>query len=259
MSDQELAQSNRGARLAGRVAVITGGARGQGLSHGERLAADGATVVLADVLDIDGEKAASRLAEAGLAVAYVHLDVTSAEQWQNVLTDVVDRHGRLDILVNNAGVVRLEGLLDESEAGWQTVTAVNQTGVFLGMKHAVPFMVSGGGGSIVNIASVWGLVGTQDHIAYLASKGAVIAMTKGVAASFGTQGIRANTVCPGLVDTPMAAVETDESNDEAIAASALRRIAQPREISEAVAFLASDASSYITGTDLVVDGGVMAQ
>jgi NAD(P)-dependent dehydrogenase (short-subunit alcohol dehydrogenase family) len=247
------------APLSGRVAVVTGAARGQGLSHGKRLALDGAAVILTDVLDQEGERAAAQLRAMGCTVEYAHLDVTSAGQWEAVLSDVHARYGRLDVLVNNAGVVRLEGLLDETEKGWSSVIDVNQKGVFLGMKHAVPFMAQSGGGSIVNIASVWGLAGALDHIAYLASKGAVIAMTKGVAVTYGAAGIRANTICPGLVDTEMALVETEESNREAIAASALGRMAQPGEVSEAVAFLASDASSYITGIDLPVDGGVLAQ
>jgi NAD(P)-dependent dehydrogenase (short-subunit alcohol dehydrogenase family) len=245
--------------LSGRVALVTGGARGQGISHARRLAAEGAVVVIADVLDPVGVEAARELQATGYTADYQHLDVTSEGDWTEALAGIERKYGRLDVLVNNAGIVRLEGLLDETEAGWDAVINVNQKGVFLGMKHAVPLMKRNGGGSIINIASVWGLAGAKDHIAYLASKGAIIAMTKGVAISHGGDGIRANTICPGLVDTEMAMVETDESNQEAIDASVLGRMADPEEISEAVAFLASDQSSYITGVDLPVDGGVMAQ
>jgi NAD(P)-dependent dehydrogenase (short-subunit alcohol dehydrogenase family) len=246
-------------RLAGKVVIISGGARGQGASHAALLAREGAQVIIGDVLDEEGGRHAAELRSEGLEVSHTRLDVTRAADWEACVALAERQHGSLDVLVNNAGIVRLEGITDETEEGWSKVIAVNQTGVFLGMKHAIPAMRRNGGGSIINISSVWGLVGARDHIAYIASKGAVAVMTKCAAVSYAEDNIRANSICPGLVMTPMAELETDESNEEAIAASVMKRPAEPREISAGVLFLASDESSYVTGTELVIDGGVLAQ
>jgi NAD(P)-dependent dehydrogenase (short-subunit alcohol dehydrogenase family) len=246
-------------RLMGKVALISGGARGQGASHAEMLAREGAKVMIGDVLEEEGTRRAEELTAEGRDVAFARLDVTQADQWQAAVERVESAFGSLDVLVNNAGIVRLEGITDETEEGWSRVIAVNQTGVFLGMKHAIPAMQRAGGGSIINISSVWGLVGAPDHIAYIASKGAVTVMTKSAAVSYAADNIRANSICPGLVMTAMADVETDESNREAIEQSVLKRPAEAHEISNGVLFLASDESSYITGSELVIDGGVLAQ
>jgi NAD(P)-dependent dehydrogenase (short-subunit alcohol dehydrogenase family) len=246
-------------RLAGKVALISGGARGQGASHGELFAEEGATVVLADVLDDEGAAAAAGLVDRGLDVSFAHLDVTSAGDWASVVADIEGRHGRLDILVNNAGILGMPSILDETEEHWNQVIAVNQTGVFLGMQAAIPAMQRSGGGSIINTSSIWGLVGAEEYIAYQASKGAVALMSKSAALTHVGDGIRVNSVCPGLVLTPMSAEEGPEVEKAVAEATPMKRGAQPREISYGVLYLASDESSYVTGTDLVIDGGFLAQ
>jgi 3alpha(or 20beta)-hydroxysteroid dehydrogenase len=238
-------------RLAGRTALITGGARGQGAAHGRRLAEEGAAVLLADILDDLGEQHARDLRDAGHDVRYVHLDVTDPGQWDAAVRVA----GRLDVLVNNAGVVRVAPVVEETDDGWHTTMAVNATGVFYGMRAAIPAMRRSGGGSIVNIASIYGPVGAPGYVAYTASKGAVIAMTKVAALEHAQHGIRVNAICPGPVRTPMSAEEGDASVD----VTPLRRRAEPAEISAAVAFLASDDAVYVTGAELAVDGGYLAR
>jgi NAD(P)-dependent dehydrogenase (short-subunit alcohol dehydrogenase family) len=238
-------------RLAGKAALITGGARGQGAAHGRRLAEEGARVLLADILDDLGEQHASDLRAAGHDVAYRHLDVTNPQQWSAAVTSA----GRLDILVNNAGVVRVAPVVEESDGGWQTTLAVNATGVFYGMRAAIPALRRAGGGAIVNIASIYGPVGAPGYVAYCASKGAVIAMTKVAALEHAQDGIRVNAICPGPVRTPMS----EEEGDASVDVTPLGRRAEPSEISAAVAFLASDDAAYITGAELAVDGGYLAR
>ncbi len=242
-------------RLAGKAALITGGARGQGAAHGRRLAEEGAAVLLVDVLDDRGEQHASDLRAAGHDVHYRRLDVTDAGQWSAGVGEAEARFGRLDVLVNNAGVVRVAPLVDESDDGWQTTMAVNSTGVFYGMRAAIPAMLRAGGGSIVNIASIYGPVGAPGYVAYTASKGAVIAMTKVAALEHAAHGIRVNAICPGPVRTPMS----EEEGDASVDVTPLRRRAEPEEISAAVAFLASDDAVYITGAEIAVDGGYLAR
>jgi 3alpha(or 20beta)-hydroxysteroid dehydrogenase len=238
-------------RLAGRTALITGGARGQGAAHGRRLAEEGAAVLLADILDDLGEQHARDLRDAGHDVRYVHLDVTDPGQWDAAVRVA----GRLDVLVNNAGVVRVAPVVEETDDGWQTTMAVNATGVFYGMRAAIPAMRRSGGGSIVNIASIYGPVGAPGYVAYTASKGAVIAMTKVAALEHAQHGIRVNAICPGPVRTPMS----EEEGDASVDVTPLRRRAEPAEISAAVAFLASDDAVYVTGAELAVDGGYLAR
>jgi 3alpha(or 20beta)-hydroxysteroid dehydrogenase len=239
------------ARLAGKTALISGGARGQGAAHGRRLAEEGAAVLLADILDELGEEHARALRDAGLDVQFAHLDVTDPRQWDAA----VGRLGELDILVNNAGVVRVAPIVEESDDGWSTTMAVNATGVFYGMRAAIPAMRRNGGGSIVNIASIYGPVGAPGYVAYTASKGAVLAMTKVAALEHAQHGIRVNAICPGPVRTPMS----EEEGDASVDITPLRRRAEPEEISAAVAFLASDDAVYITGAELAVDGGYLAR
>ncbi len=246
-------------RLAGKVALISGGARGQGAAHGELFAEEGAIVFLADVLDDEGAATASQLADRGLDVSYVHLDVTQDADWRSVIADIESKHGRLDVLVNNAGILGMPSILDETEDHWNQVIAVNQTGPFLGMRAAIPAMQRSGGGSIINTSSIWGLVGAEEYIAYQATKGAVALMSKSVALTHVGDGIRVNSVCPGLVLTPMSAEEGPEVEEAVAAATPMQRGAQSREISYGVLFLASDESSYVTGTELIIDGGFLAQ
>ncbi|HET8949056.1 MAG TPA: glucose 1-dehydrogenase [Solirubrobacteraceae bacterium] len=243
------------ARLAGKAALITGGARGQGASHGRRLAEEGASVLLADVRDDLGERHARDLRAAGHDVAFLHLDVTDPEHWTAAVGAAEERFGHLDVLVNNAGVVRVAPTVDESDDGWHTTMAVNSTGVFYGMRAAIPAMRRNGGGSIVNVASIYGPVGAPGYIAYTASKGAVIAMTKVAALEHAAHRIRVNAICPGPVRTPMS----EEEGDASVDVTPLRRRAEPEEISAAVAFLASDDAVYITGAELAVDGGYLAR
>jgi len=237
-----------------KVVLITGGARGQGASHAERLAGDGARVVIADVLDDAGEAVAARLRGAGLVVHYEHLDVTSPDGWARVVAAVESRHGQLDVLVNNAGIVHVTSVADETLDAWNAVMAVNATGVFLGMRAAIPTMRRGGAGSIINVSSIFGVVGAVGYVAYAASKAAVIAMTKTAALELAADGIRVNAICPGGVSTAM----NEDEGTGVVPLTPMGRRANVREISGAVAFLASDDAAFITGTELVVDGGFLA-
>ena len=243
------------ARLEGRTALISGGARGQGAAHGRRLAAEGAVVILGDILEDAGEAHARELRDRGHAAHFLQLDVTDPDDWAAAVQDAEGRFGRLDILVNHAGVVRVAPTIDETDDGWQTTMTVNATGVFYGMRAAIPALRRAGGGSIINVASIYGPVGAVGYIAYTASKGAVIAMTKVAALEHARDGIRVNAICPGPVRTPMSEQEGDASVD----VTPLRRRAEPEEISSAVAFLASDDAVYITGTELAIDGGYLAR
>ena len=194
----------------GRVALISGGARGQGAAHARRLAEEGASVLIADILDSEGEATAAEIVAKGQSARYVHLDVTSDDDWRAAVALAEDEFGKLDILVNNAGILGMPSLLDETEEHWNQVIAVNQTGVFLGMRAAVPAMKRAGGGSIVNTSSIWGIAGAEEYLSYQASKGAVVLMTKSAALTHVGDGIRVNSVCPGLVLTPMSAEEGPE-------------------------------------------------
>jgi len=243
--------------LDGKVALITGGARGQGAAEGALFAHHGATVVLADVLDEQGEATAGAIAGA----EYAHLDVTSEADWDRVVTDVAARHGRFDILVNNAGILLNGRLVNQSLDGWNRIVAINQTGVFLGMRAGARAMIAAGnGGSIVNISSVAGLEGVFGTGAYSATKWAVRGMTKVAAKELGSHGIRVNSVHPGFIQTDMVA-NAPAMTDPAKRAKAeknipIGRLGESDDIANMVLFLASDASSYCTGQEFVVDGGV---
>jgi 3alpha(or 20beta)-hydroxysteroid dehydrogenase len=244
-------------RFDGKVALITGGARGQGEAEARLLVSEGAQVVIADVLDAEGKKLAS---EIGNAARYVHLDVSQPADWQRAIAETLAAFGRLDVLVNNAGIVRtglIEGL---SLAHYMEVVNVNQVGVFLGMQAVVAPLREAGGGSIVNISSTAGLEGVEGVVAYVASKWAVRGMTKTAALELGQYGIRVNSVHPGGVDTPMLASDEFEGVDQdaAFASQPIARIGQPEEIARLVAFVASDEASYCTGTEFTADGGRMA-
>jgi NAD(P)-dependent dehydrogenase (short-subunit alcohol dehydrogenase family) len=248
-----------GTRLNGKVALISGGARGQGAAHARRFVEEDAAVVLGDVLDQEGEARARELRAGGGRAEYLHLDVTRTEDWEAAVRMVEDRFGLLNVLVNNAGIISEGGAVDEDERMWQRVIAVNQTGVFLGMKHAIPAMRRAGGGSIVNIASTLGVVGAEDYIAYQASKGAVRQMTKSAALSYVGDGIRVNTICPGFITTPMTDALDEEIHEHDIKMTPMGRPGEPIEVSDAVVFLVSDEASFVTGAELYVDGGYLAQ
>jgi 3alpha(or 20beta)-hydroxysteroid dehydrogenase len=243
------------ARLAGRTALISGGARGQGAAHARRLAEEGAAIIIGDILEQEGEAHARELQAAGFGACFLHLDVTDPGHWRAAVQAAEERIGHLDILVNNAGVVRVASVADETDDGWHTTMAVNATGVFYGMRAAIPALRRAGGGSIINVASIYGPVGAPGYVAYTASKGAVIAMTKVAALEHAQDRIRVNAICPGPVRSPMSEQEGDASVD----VTPLRRRAEPDEISSAVAFLASDDAIYMTGAELAVDGGYLAR
>jgi NAD(P)-dependent dehydrogenase (short-subunit alcohol dehydrogenase family) len=248
-----------GSRVAGKVALVTGGAGGMGVAHVRALAREGATVVITDVADEAGERLAGEIRAAGGEAASHELDVTDADAWRMLVADVEQAHGRLDVLVNNAGVqVRSVGV-EADQREWDLVTGVNQRGVFLGMQAVIPGMVARGGGSIVNIASVAALVGLRGSIPYQGSKAAVLGLTRGAAAAYGPDNVRVNAICPGLVVTGMTESADAEAVTKMKAQIPLGRDGRPDEVAAAVVFLASDEASYITGIALPVDGGYVVQ
>lgn len=242
--------------LDGRVAIITGGARGQGAIEGELFADEGATVVLTDVLDDEGERTAGEL-----GCDYLHHDVADEAGWDSVVADVLARHGRIDVLVNNAGIFQGAGLMKTSTADFDRMLAINARGVFLGMQKVGTAMAEAESGSIINISSVAGLMGTAGSFAYSASKWAVRGMTKSAAKELGRRSVRVNSVHPGYIDTEMLAqtnvfTEDSDRTRRILRAVPLGRVAEPAEVGRVVLFLASDASSYCTGQEFTVDGGM---
>ena len=248
-------------RLQGKVALITGAARGQGAAEARLFAQEGAKVVLADVTDQEGIAVATEIAEEGADAIYVHLDVTNEAEWEAAIIETVSKFGKLDILVNNAGIWRRGHVTETSSEQWDSILDVNSKGVFLGTKAAIPEMRKAGGGSIVNISSTAGLVGSRTSAAYSASKGAVRIFSKSTAIQYASEGIRANSIHPGPIDTDMGdQVWPDATSREAsISRTALARIGTAKDIAYGALYLASDEASFVTGSDLVIDGGVTAQ
>ena len=243
-------------RLDGKVALVTGGARGQGAAEARLFAAEGAAVVISDVLDADGEATAA--ACGGL---YLHHDVTREDDWARVVEAVTSRHGRLDVLVNNAGIFMPGRIRETALADYRRVIEVNQIGVFLGMKAVADAMIATGAGSIVNISSVAGLQGGGNSIAYTASKWAVRGMTKSAAREFARYGIRVNSIHPGLIETPMLhqVPGIDAGRLEGYLRTVpLGRVGAADEVARLALFLASDESSYCTGSEFIIDGGISA-
>ena len=249
-------------RLEGKVALISGGARGQGAVEARLFAREGAKVVFGDILDEQGRMVEAELNESGADAIYVHLDVTSEADWVSAVEAAVSRYGRLDVLVNNAGISIRKSIEDTTEEDWDRIMDINAKGVFLGTKHAIPAMRQAGGGSIINISSIAGLVGGQfTGGSYAATKGAVRLLTKSTAIQYAKEGIRCNSVHPGLLDTPMTQdLLADPANREMRTQRIpMGRIGTSEDIAYGVLFLASDESSFMTGSELVIDGGQTAQ
>ena len=255
------------ARLDGKVALISGGARGQGAAEARLFVREGAKVAIGDILDTEGKQIEADINESGGECLFVHLDVTSEEDWLHAVESTVRRFGKLDVLVNNAGIGSTRGpdgqrvsIENLTEAQWDLVMDVNAKGVFLGTKYAIPEMRKAGGGSIINISSVAGLVGSTTA-AYGASKGAVRIFTKSTAIQYANEGIRANSVHPGVIETDMtASMLIDEAGRQAsLARHPIGRLGTSEDVAYGVLYLATDESSFVTGSELVIDGGLTAQ
>ena len=248
-------------RVEGKVAVVTGGASGIGRSSAQRLADEGAIVVVTDVQDDLGEQTAHAIRESGGYAEYLHHDVTDETAWADVLGQVRARHGRLDVLVNNAGIGVMGPLVTMALADFRRQIAVNLEGVFLGVKHAIPLMAQGGGGSIVNMSSTVGIVGQPMMAAYGATKGGVRVFTKAVAleCAAARTGVRVNSIHPGIIETPIWVTNGSPDLDAMSKASVpLGAKGLPLDIANGVLWLASDESRYVTGAELVIDGGASA-
>ena len=249
-------------RLDGKVALISGGARGQGAEEARLMAREGAKVVFGDILDDQGKQVEAEITEAGLDGTYVHLDVTRESEWESAVDTAVSKYGGLHILVNNAGILIRKSIEETTEEEWDRIMGINVKGVFLGTKHAIPAMRSSGGGSIVNISSTAGLVGSlEGSPSYTATKGAVRLFTKATAIQHAKDGIRCNSVHPGPIDTEMI---RDTMTDPDRWAARMRRLPMGRvgtamDIAFGVLYLASDEASFVTGTELVIDGGTTAE
>jgi 3alpha(or 20beta)-hydroxysteroid dehydrogenase len=245
------------ARLQGKIALISGGARGQGAAEARAFVAEGARVVIGDVLDDEGAQLAKEL---GDAARFVHLDVTDESSWAAAVRVAVEEFGALNVLVNNAGIMRLGPLDGQPTDEYRAVIEVNQFGCYFGMRAAIPALRAAGGGSIINTSSINGFIGLAGTTAYGASKFAVRGMTRTAALELGHHNIRVNAVCPGTIDTAMVSSPEFENvdKDAYFADQPVPRIGRPKEVANMMVFLASDESSFCTGAEFVVDGGALA-
>ncbi|MED5207903.1 MAG: glucose 1-dehydrogenase [Chloroflexota bacterium] len=249
-------------RLDGKVALISGGSRGMGAFEAELFVQEGAKVVICDVRDDEGDALAKKIVDRGGEAAFVHLDVTSESDWAAAVSEAVERYGKLDVLVNNAGVSARGSIEETSPDDWDRVMDINAKGVFLGTRSAIPEMRKAGGGSIINISSQLGLVGMgESSPQYQASKGAVRIFSKSAAIQYAHEGIRVNSVHPGPIITPMTeARRSDEVvRQRMISRIPLGRYGESEDVAYGVLYLASDESSFVTGSELVIDGGWTAQ
>lgn len=248
-------------RVEGKVAVISGGARGIGAATAKLLAQEGAAVVIADVLEEEGMATEAEITESGGRAVFMKLDVTDEENWKEVISATVAAYGKLDVVVNNAGISGRTTVEETPAENWDRVMEVNGKGVFLGTKLAIPELRKAGGGSIINISSIYGIVGSETSASYHASKGAVRIFTKSAAIQYAGEGIRVNSVHPGFVDSPMTAVAhaLPEVHDLRVGRTPLGRMGTPEDIAAGILYLASDESSFVTGSELVIDGGMTAR
>jgi NAD(P)-dependent dehydrogenase (short-subunit alcohol dehydrogenase family) len=238
-------------RLFDKVAIITGAAQGIGLATAELFEREGAAVIACDVKPLGPDGA--------FRGDFRTLDVTREEAWSQVISDVASRYGHIDVLVNNAGIVTYESVVELTLADYLRVMDVNATSVFLGMREVIPHMQRAGGGSIVNVSSIWGVAGVRGAGAYQASKGAVRTASKNAAITYADRGIRVNSIHPGFIDTPITQAQDPALNAAVVAATPLGRAGTPREIAYGCLFLASDEASFVTGIEMYVDGGYLAQ
>ena len=249
-------------RLEGKVAIITGGARGQGATEARMFAQEGARVVIGDIRDEQGMQVEAEIRELGGEAVYLHLDVTSTDDWQQAIDTAEQRFGKVDVLVNNAAIVLRKNIEETTADDWDNIMEINAKGVFLGTKAVIPAMRRAGGGSIINISSISGLVSIGPP-AYVATKGAVRLFTKSTAIQYAAENIRANSIHPGSVDTDMRregmGASTPEEIQERINQIPLGRVGTTEDIAYGVLFLASDESSFMTGSEVVIDGGYTAK
>lgn len=242
-------------RLDGKTALITGGARGQGAAEALLFASEGARVIITDVLDADGQE----LAASNDSLSYLHHDVTQESEWESVVAEVIEDHGKIDAFINNAGIFRSAPIAETTLEEYRLVTEINQVGVFLGLKHVGPVMATAGSGAIVNISSIAGTRGGAGSVAYSASKWAVRGMTKVAMAEFAPSGVRVNSIHPGLIDTPMLqqlpGVEAGQL-DQFVRRIPYGRVAEAVEVARLALFLVSDDSEYCNGAEFVIDGGM---
>jgi cyclopentanol dehydrogenase len=248
-------------RLENKVVFISGGARGMGAAEAKLFAGEGAKVAIGDILEEEGRRTAAEIAESGGECLFVRLDVTSESDWEQAIAATVARFGKLDVLVNNAAIAGFELLEETTNEIWDRMMDINAKGVFLGTRQAIPEMRKAGGGSIINISSVAGLVGSTVSVAYTASKGAVRLLTKSTAIQYAGEGIRANSIHPGTIETPMTAAFLSNEADRQgrMDTTPIGRLGRPEDIAYGVLFLASDESSFVTGSELVIDGGRTAE
>jgi cyclopentanol dehydrogenase len=245
-------------RLDGKVALITGASRGQGETEARLFAREGARVVLTDVLVDLGQQVANSIHTGGGEALFLQLDVANPDEWNEVVRHTVQTYNRFDILVNNAGIAQRGGVEDTSVEDWDRTMDINAKGVFLGMKYAIPAMLQNGGGSVINISSTSGIVGFPGGTAYHSAKGAVRLLTKVAAAEYAKRGVRVNSIHPGLIETPMTDNMAASRMQLLLERTPMGRKGTPMEIAYGVLFLASDESSFMTGAELVIDGGMTA-